>query len=132
MIRPIIDYLSSQLSDIPISIEDWVNSPYMPTPTIIEAAQALYRGHDVKEIFRSDSDSYNLSLTSDIINKIIDYSKSHNKKSICFITGVPGAGKTLAGLNIANARHNFQDEEHAVFLSERPARRCSARGIGKR
>ena len=117
MICPTIRYLTSQLSDSPISIEDWVNSPYMPTPTIIEAAQALYRGHDVKEISRSDSESYNLSLTSDIINKIIDYSKERSKKSICFITGVPGAGKTLAGLNIANARHNFEDEEHAVFLS---------------
>lgn len=117
MIRPLIDYLTSHLGDNPITIEDWANSRYMPTPTIIEAAQALYRGHDVKEISRSDSESYNLSITSDIINKIIDYSKLHNKKSICFITGVPGAGKTLAGLNIANARHNFEDEEHAVFLS---------------
>jgi len=117
MIRPIIEYLSTQLHDSPIAIEDWVSSPYMPTPTIIEAAQALYRGHDVKEISRSDSESYNLSLTSDIINKIIDFSKERNRKSICFITGVPGAGKTLAGLNIANARHNFKDEEHAVFLS---------------
>lgn len=117
MIRPIIEYLASCLIDRPITIDEWINSPYMPTPTIIEAAQALYRGHDVKEISRSDSESYNLSLTSDIINKIIDYSKAHSKKSICFITGVPGAGKTLAGLNIANARHNFEDEEHAVFLS---------------
>lgn len=107
----------SQLNDVPMTIDDWVDSPYMPTPTIIEAAQALYRGHDVKEISRSDSESYNLSLTTDIINQIIDDSKAHGRKSICFITGVPGAGKTLAGLNIANARHNFSEDEHAVFLS---------------
>ena len=109
--------LSSQLYDDPITIQEWINSPYMPTPTIIEAAQALYRGHDVKEISRCDSDSYNLSITSDIINQIIDQSKAEHKKSICFITGVPGAGKTLAGLNIANMRHNFSEDEHAVFLS---------------
>lgn len=117
MLQPIFEYLSTRLCDEPITINEWAQSPYMPTPTIIEAAQALYRGHDVKEISRSDSESYNLSLTSDIINKIIDYSKAHTRKAICFITGVPGAGKTLAGLNIANTRHNFSEDEHAVFLS---------------
>ncbi len=117
MLRPIIDYLTSSLADSPITIGEWACSQYMPTPTIIEAAQALYRGHDVKEISRSDAESYNLSITSDIINQIIDSSKANNRKSICFITGVPGAGKTLAGLNIANTRHNFSDQEHAVFLS---------------
>jgi hypothetical protein len=58
-----------------------------------------------------------LSRTSEAINKIIEYSKLNSIKSICFITGVPGAGKTLAGLNIANERHNFYKNEHAVFLS---------------
>lgn len=109
--------LTDSLNDIPISINDWLESQYMPTPTIIEAAQALYRGHDVKEISRSDSEAYNLSLTTEAINEIIDHSKNSHEKSICFITGVPGSGKTLAGLNIANTRHNFDENEHAVFLS---------------
>jgi hypothetical protein len=95
----------------------WEASLYKPTPTIIEAAQALYRGHSVQEISRSDSGAINLSKTSDAIDKIIDGSKKENKKSICFITGVPGAGKTLAGLNIANIRHKFDENEHAIFLS---------------
>ncbi len=95
----------------------WENSIYKPTPTIIEAAQALYGGHTVKEISRSDSGAMNLSITSEAINRIIETSKTESKKSICFITGVPGAGKTLAGLNIANERHQFEEEEHAVFLS---------------
>lgn len=96
---------------------EWEESIYKPTPTIIEAAQALYKGHSVKEISRADSDTINLSKTSDAISKIIDDSKLNNDKSICFITGVPGAGKTLAGLNIANERHNIDEGEHAVFLS---------------
>lgn len=95
----------------------WENALYKPTPTIIEAAQALYRGHDVSEISRSDGGAINLSKTAQAINKIIEHSKSSNRKSICFVTGVPGAGKTLAGLNIANERHKFEEEEHAVFLS---------------
>lgn len=95
----------------------WIKSIYKPTPTIIEAAQSLYQGHNVKEISRSDSGAINLGATSDTIAEIINSSKENNRKSICFITGVPGAGKTLAGLNIANERHNIDEGEHAVFLS---------------
>ncbi|WP_093023432.1 DUF2075 domain-containing protein [Pustulibacterium marinum] len=100
-----------------IDIVSWENSIYKPTPTIIEAAQALYKGHDVKEITRSDSGAINLSKTTTCINEIVEYSKTSKAKSICFVTGVPGAGKTLAGLNIANERMNADENEHAVFLS---------------
>lgn len=95
----------------------WINSVYKPTPTIIEAAQALYKGHSVEEITRSDSGVVNLGRTSAAISDIIEFSKSEHRKSICFITGVPGAGKTLAGLNITNDRHTADKGEHAVFLS---------------
>jgi hypothetical protein len=95
----------------------WENSIYKPTPTIVEAAQALYKGHNVQEISRSDAGAINLSRTADCLNKVIEYSKTHSKKSICFVTGVPGAGKTLAGLNIANERMKSDEDEHAVFLS---------------
>ncbi|RZJ68863.1 MAG: DUF2075 domain-containing protein [Flavobacterium sp.] len=101
----------------PIDIDIWENSIYKPTPTIIEAATALYQKHNVEEISRSDAGVENLSVTSQCISEIIDHSKSNDRKSICFVTGVPGAGKTLAGLNIANLRSNYNEEEHAVFLS---------------
>lgn len=97
--------------------DDWINSLYMPTPTIIEAAQALYLGHNVEDISRNDASAKNLNQTTKAINKIIDYSKANNRKSICFITGVPGAGKTLAGLNIAVERQKIAEDEHAIFLS---------------
>lgn len=97
--------------------DDWINSLYMPTPTIIEAARALYLGHNVEDISRNDASAKNLNQTTKAINKIIDYSKANNRKSICFITGVPGAGKTLAGLNIAVERQKIAEDEHAVFLS---------------
>ena len=103
--------------DKPINVEDWENSIYKPTPTIVEAAQALYKGHNVKEITRSDSGTINLSKTAKCINSVIDKSKSKGIKSICFVTGVPGAGKTLAGLNIAVERMKADEGEHAVFLS---------------
>lgn len=100
-----------------IDIEDWENSIYKPTPTIIEAAQALYKGHSVAEISRHDAGAINLSKTAAAISRIIENSKAQNQKSICFVTGVPGAGKTLAGLNIANERTKSDADEHAVFLS---------------
>ncbi len=100
-----------------IDIQYWESSIYKPTPTIVEAAQALYKGHNVKEITRSDSGTINLSKTADCINLVIEKSKSKNLKSICFVTGVPGAGKTLAGLNIAVERMKADEDEHAVFLS---------------
>ena len=97
---------------------EWIKSIYKPTPTIIQAAQALYTGHNVSEISRSDSHTFNLDATAKEIFNVIEYSKMNKKKSICFITGVPGAGKTLAGLNIANYTQNTDTyEENAVFLS---------------
>ena len=95
----------------------WANSGYHPTPTIIEAAQALYRDHQVEEITRSDASAHNLSVTTSKISQIIEDSKLNRKKSICFVTGVPGAGKTLAGLNIAAVRAKEHSDENAVFLS---------------
>ena len=95
----------------------WIDSEYMPTPTIIEAARTLYSKHNVEDISRNDASAINLSKTMKSVSDIIEYSKKNNKKSICFITGVPGAGKTLAGLNIAVKRQDVDKNEHAVFLS---------------
>ena len=116
-IKKIIQNVCEEFTGNEIDPIQWENSQYKPTPTIIEAAQVLYQGHDVKEISRSDSGATNLIKTAEAINKIIEKSKREKTKSICFITGVPGAGKTLAGLNLANERHQFEEEEHAVFLS---------------
>lgn len=77
---------------------DWINSRYLPTPTIIEAAQRLYATHDVRDITRNDA-SLNLNKTQDAIKKVVSAAANSRGKWICFVTGVPGAGKTLAGLN---------------------------------
>lgn len=105
------------IQDTSLSTKEWINSKYAPTPTIIEAAQALYRKHSVEDISRNDAGAKNLTITTAAISNIIDQCKKNNEKAICFVTGVPGAGKTLVGLNIANERHHFNEDEHAVFLS---------------
>ena len=73
----------------------WAASPYKPTPTIVEAAQALYQGHDVEEISRSEAGAENLSHTAAYISNVIETAKQQRKKAVCFVTGVPGSGKTL-------------------------------------
>jgi hypothetical protein len=100
-----------------LSPQEWMASGYKPTPTIIEAAQALYRSHRVDEITRSDAGAKNLSVTTTRISAIVEKAKAEDHKAICFVTGVPGAGKTLAGLNLVTQRTDAHTEENAVFLS---------------
>lgn len=113
----VLESPSTQNSGGTIDATAWSQSGYLPTPTIVEAALALYRHHDVKEITRSEAGADNLGVTASRVEKIIEDAKLHNRKAICFITGVPGAGKTLAGLNIATSRTEKHSDEHAVFLS---------------
>lgn len=112
-----IEFAVRQCSVAPVDALAWSQSGYQPTPTIVEAALALYRQHDVKEITRSEAGADNLGLTAARIEQIIEDAKANSRKAICFITGVPGAGKTLAGLNIATSRAERHSDEHAVFLS---------------
>jgi len=93
--------------------DEWVKSKYEPTPTIVEAATALYAGHSVEDLTQSDSSAEQLLATQSAIQNEITHSRSNSQKTICFITGVPGAGKTLAGLNVVNT---IADTE-ATFLS---------------
>lgn len=100
-----------------IVISEWESGRYLPTPTIIEAARALYAGHSVETISRSDAGAQNLATTSKAIDQIIEESKQFGKKSICFVTGVPGAGKTLVGLDVANRHLDKDSATYSVFLS---------------
>ena len=100
-----------------INPSEWESGRYQPTPTIIEAAMALYSGHSVEDISRHGAGEINLSLTSDTVSEIIRLSKDKSQKSICFVTGVPGSGKTLVGLNIATKHIDNKNDLYSVFLS---------------
>lgn len=116
-LAPLIQHISNQSHFETIDPDAWISGRYKPTPTIIEAAQALYRGHKVEEISRSEAGVENLTRTANYVTQAIKTAKRENRKIICFITGVPGSGKTLAGLNLATARQRTHPDEHAVFLS---------------
>jgi DUF2075 family protein len=100
-----------------IIVQDYVEGSYSPTPTIIEAAIKLYNNHNVEEITRSDADATNLNHTTSYISETIAHAKNKNKKIICFVTGVPGAGKTLVGLKVATDHLDKEQGNTSVFLS---------------
>ncbi len=112
----VFDLVCSKFSFPTLDVVTWIAKGYRPTPTIIQAAEALYRTHRVEEIRRNDAEE-NLARTRETVFAVIDRSRLEGVKSICFVTGVPGSGKTLAGLDIATRRSEEHAEEHAVFLS---------------
>ena len=101
---------------------NWIISPYAPTPTIIEAARSLYENHSVENITRHEADQVSTDRTIAYILQVIQESRTKRQKSICFVTGVPGAGKTLVGLDVA-IKQTYQgkdtpvEDEQAVYLS---------------
>lgn len=116
-IRQALDCVLGASSGRSIAVEDWAQGRYCPTPTIVEAARALYQGHSVHDISRSDAGAKNLHETTDAISAVIRGSKARGEKAICFVTGVPGAGKTLVGLNIATKHLSKDADLYSVFLS---------------
>lgn len=95
----------------------WAQGRYSPAPTIVEAARELYAGHTVDEISRSDAGAANLSVTSRYVDRVIADAREHHRKAICLLTGVPGAGKTLVGLDIATRHMDPASAMYSVFLS---------------
>ena len=100
-----------------ISGDEFAKGSYTPTPTIIEAAVSLYNNHTVENITRSDAEAKNLTLTTTLISKLIDQAKQQRIKIICFVTGVPGAGKTLVGLKVATQHLDKEKGNTSVYLS---------------
>ena len=116
-LRESIDLVQRNETGDVVNEKRWSRAPYHPTPTIVEAARALYSQHSVEAIARHDAGAKNLRITSRRIEELVDEAKHEGRKLICFVTGVPGAGKTLVGLNVATRRREKGQPTHAVFLS---------------
>ena len=137
----VIDEVLSFVGEGKVDACEWETGRYCPTPTIIEAAMALYNNHAVADITRSDAGAINLRFTSSAISEIIQRSRDMSQKSLCFVTGVPGAGKTLVGLDVATKHSEAKDDLYSVYLSgngplvkilcEALARDQVSRGINK-
>jgi hypothetical protein len=117
LIQLVIQRVLEFAEGVNIDPTQWESGRYSPTPTIVEAAMALYNNHSVTDISRSDAAAINLTVTSETILEIIQSARANSFKAICFVTGVPGAGKTLVGLNIATQRRDESNDLYSVFLS---------------
>ncbi len=104
-------------SDEEINFEKWFNSPYYPTPTIIAAAVEAYTTHNISEIAKSEAGQNEIDACEAVIGRIIDHAKTKKKKCVCFVTGVPGAGKTLIGLDVVAKNLDKNDDSLSVYLS---------------
>ena len=123
--KGILDLINQVINKFPSEEEidkNWIISPYAPTPTIIEAAKRLYENHSVTDITRHEADNVSTDQTINYILDVINKTKTNKEKSILFVTGVPGAGKTLVGLDVA-VKQTYKDgnkalkDEGAVYLS---------------
>jgi hypothetical protein len=116
-LRSTLDLLLGIVKAESLDEQQWPGASYRPTPTIVEAARVLYAHHSVEAIARYDAGADNLRLTSRLVEGLVDQARVVKQKLICFVTGVPGAGKTLVGLNVATQRRATDQPTHAVFLS---------------
>jgi hypothetical protein len=98
---------------------EWATSRYFAVPSLIQAAAAIYEKHDVREISHSKAGSDNLEATLRVVIEAASYAKSHSKHVLCVVTGIPGAGKTLAGLNaLSHLLSTLElEKDQAAFLS---------------
>ena len=115
--RDALDQTVRTIVGVAFDQQRWPHASYRPTPTIVEAARSLYAQHSVEAIARFDAGAQNLRVTSRRIEELVDEARETGRKLICFVTGVPGAGKTLVGLNVATRRREADQPTHAVFLS---------------
>ena len=104
-------------TDEKIDFDKWFNSPYYPTPTIISAAVEAYKTHSLTEIAHSEAGQDDIDACENEITNLIEKAKNENKKYICFVTGVPGAGKTLVGLDVVAKSLDKDESELSVYLS---------------
>jgi hypothetical protein len=116
-LRRLIQSAMKAISGEALNASAWGRAPYQPTPTIIEAAQALFSQHSVESISRHDAGKRNLRITSRRVEDLVEAARKNHQKMIIFVTGVPGAGKTLVGLNVATKKRDTEQPTHAVFLS---------------
>ena len=115
-LHDVILQASREFNEPEIDSIGWENSAYNPTPTIIEACQALYANHKVEDIRRNDREGEAFAKASETIENIVSESKKNSKKSLIFLTGIPGSGKTLVGLDIASKFQNIKDNEYSVYV----------------
>jgi DUF2075 family protein len=125
-------YLDYSISSDPLIIPDnWEQSKYQPTPTIVQAAKALFAGQKVETITKYGAEKNDLKKTTSYLIEVIKEAKKENKKIVCFVTGVPGAGKTLVGLNVIHEKEEFGGDDTTYFSGNGPLINVLREALGR-
>jgi hypothetical protein len=116
-LRTVLRRIASSSAPVRLILDEWDSAPYRPVPTIIQAATSIFAGHDVRAI--ACADASNLAVAARRIVDVIAEAKRSSRKAIAFLTGVPGAGKTLAGLQVVHdaVTTGTEDRGDIVYLS---------------
>ena len=115
---PLLADLSDRLpATTPLDVDGWEHAAYRPVPGIIDAACTLYSHNGVADIAAARADAINLTATTDAVLQAVQRARFKSHHIILFITGIPGAGKTLCGLN---AVFGTGREANATFLTGNP------------
>ena len=111
------DKIAAVLSEFeaksPISISDWLSGEYAPLPTLIQAARMIFQNERLPSIRRAESLGVGDAVTA--LQKIAKDSEDNNERTLAFVSGVPGAGKTLVGLRFVY--ESSTDSANSIFLS---------------
>jgi Uncharacterized conserved protein (DUF2075) len=111
----VLNLMSKSDNSEQLQSESWDESPYHPVPSIIEAAIALKGGLSIREIAHCEASEHEIGLVRQTIQAYVDKSRANHEHVICFLTGVPGSGKTLVGLSLAHSHENQKNAIH--FMS---------------
>ncbi|MGF1537965.1 MAG: DNA/RNA helicase domain-containing protein [Elainellaceae cyanobacterium] len=109
-------YLQSLTTHSPtINPQAWVQADYAPLPTVIQAARQIFQHEPLPDIKRARS--ARIPEVMDYLHQLAERAATKQERHLVLVTGVPGAGKTLVGLQFVH-QHPAQDEgASAVFLS---------------
>ena len=97
------------------NVINWINSNYLPLPSIIQAAKMIFKNEELPQI--KTAQSAGIPETIKKIIEIAKITKEDSSNSLVLVTGVPGSGKTLVGLQLVYTLDNLHENINGVFLS---------------
>ncbi|HEY4433556.1 MAG TPA: DUF2075 domain-containing protein [Candidatus Cybelea sp.] len=108
-----LDALAKRPPSPPPNIKEWLNAEYVPLPSLVASARSIFEHEDLPRIKRAESAGIPQAL--DALRTIAEHAKDHDERHIAFVTGVPGAGKTLLGLQFVY-RTSFSGADRPALL----------------
>jgi hypothetical protein len=97
----------------PLNLAGWLDAPYAPLPTLVAAARRIFEHEPLPRIRRAES--AHIPETVGLLQELASDAQSNAERKLVLVGGVPGAGKTLAGLSLVYAAGGL--EADATFLS---------------